>query len=130
MTHQQQIQKCTIRIDISGSRSTGFFVAPNLILKCHHVVVNNSSIPIFWKETKQKYNATVKESFKYPVDLALLKLDDNLDGFSLKPHFFRTVGGIEFIKYLAGKLPFYTQMLGSILWQKVYTPYFIKNLLL
>ena len=40
-----------------------------------------------------------------------------LDSFSLKPHFFRAVGGIEFIKYLAGKLPFYTQMLSSILWQ-------------
>ena len=78
MTNQKQLQKCTIRIDISDNRGTGFFVAPNLILTCHHVVGNNESIPIFWKETQQKYTATVEKTFEYPVDLALLKLDDNL----------------------------------------------------
>lgn len=75
---QQLLQRCTIRIDASGSRGTGFFVAPQLILTCHHVVGENNSVDVFWKVTQQNYTATVIKVYEFPIDLALLKLDTEI----------------------------------------------------
>ena len=79
MTYSTHRQNCTVRIESSGNRGTGFFVAPQLILTCHHVVKNHESVNIFWKGNQdQAYTATVEKRCDR-TDLALLKLEtDNL----------------------------------------------------
>ena len=80
MTNSTHRQNCTVRIEASGNRGTGFFVAPQLILTCYHVVKNHESVDIFWKGNQdQAYTATVEKRCEH-ADLALLKLDcDNLE---------------------------------------------------
>ncbi|NET74031.1 MAG: trypsin-like peptidase domain-containing protein [Sphaerospermopsis sp. SIO1G2] len=82
MTQEEDLQRCTVRLNVNYSQGTGFFVAPNFILTCHHVVQSapDETIQVFWKAENQNYTATVTQVFKYPIDLALLKLDaENLN---------------------------------------------------
>ncbi|MDJ0570675.1 MAG: trypsin-like peptidase domain-containing protein [Pleurocapsa sp. MO_192.B19] len=71
------LQKCTVRLSVSGGHGTGFFVAPSLILTCAHVVGNSESSEVnaFWRETNQSYTTKIDKLLSDPnIDLALLQL--------------------------------------------------------
>ena len=71
------LQKCTVRLRVSGGYGTGFFVAPGLILTCAHVVENTrlSLVDAFWRETNQTYTIEIDKVLSDPnIDLALLRL--------------------------------------------------------
>jgi len=76
MTNEDDLQRCTVRLNFASSQGTGFFVAPNWILTCTHVVecAKNNPVEVFWKAGSQNYTAIVEKFFNYPIDLALLKL--------------------------------------------------------
>ena len=72
------LQQCTLRVSVGGGHGTGFFVAPQLILTCAHVVAsaNPETIDVFWQSQNQQYSASlVKILPEDHVDLALLKLN-------------------------------------------------------
>ena len=73
----KHLQKCTVRLNISNSQGTGFFVAPGLILTCAHVVeyADFNSVDVFWKSDQQTYTAKIEKLLEYPLDLALLRLE-------------------------------------------------------
>ena len=51
MTHiTKLLEQCTLRVSVPGGHGTGFFVAPQLILTCAHVVKSDNSkkIHVFW----------------------------------------------------------------------------------
>lgn len=77
MTDKDDLQRCTVRLNVASSQGTGFFVAPNWILTCAHVVesVKDNLVQVFWKAGNQNYTAKVTQLYKYPIDLALLKLE-------------------------------------------------------
>lgn len=75
---EKYLQKCTVRLRISGEQGTGFFVSPGLILTCSHVVAfaGSSPIHVFWKAENQNYTAKVEKILEdSKLDLALLKLE-------------------------------------------------------
>jgi hypothetical protein len=76
MTTRDDLQICTVRLNFAGSQGTGFFVAPNLIFTCAHVVksAGDNPVQVFWQTQNQDYTATIKQLFPYPIDLALLEL--------------------------------------------------------
>lgn len=69
------LQKCTVRLNIGYVQGTGFFVAPNLVVTCAHVIgeVESSLIELFWKIKGKKYKIEVLKIAE-TVDLALLKI--------------------------------------------------------
>ncbi|NEP01120.1 MAG: serine protease [Symploca sp. SIO2E9] len=77
MVDREYLQRCTVRLNISGSQGTGFFVARGLILTCAHVVeyADSNSVNVFWKAQNQNYKAKIEKLLEYPLDLALLRLD-------------------------------------------------------
>lgn len=76
MAKEDDLQRCTVRLNFASSQGTGFFVAPNLILTCAHVVqlAKDNPVEVFWKAEDQNYTATVTQLYEAPIDLALLKL--------------------------------------------------------
>lgn len=69
--------KCIVRISVENKQGTGFFVAPNLILTCAHVVdvahKINLPVKIYWDN--QTYSAQIREHDFFPKpypDLAIL----------------------------------------------------------
>lgn len=72
------LQKCTLRVSVPGGHGTGFFVAPQLILTCAHVVesANSETINVFWQSQNQQYNASLEKILPEDhLDLAILKLN-------------------------------------------------------
>jgi Trypsin-like peptidase domain len=72
------LQQCTLRVSIPGGHGTGFFVAPQLILTCAHVVTsaNSETINVFWQSQNQQYNASLEQILPEDhLDLAILKLN-------------------------------------------------------
>ena len=72
------LQKCTLRVSVGGGHGTGFFVAPQLILTCAHVVesANSETINLFWQSQNQLYNASLEKILPEDhLDLAILKLN-------------------------------------------------------
>lgn len=68
----EQLKCCTVRVDITrDDRGTGFFVAPGLVLTCHHVLKSEATIEIWWQG--KTYSANVNEHSE-EADLALLQL--------------------------------------------------------
>ena len=80
MTTRDDLQICTVRLNFAGSQGTGFFVAPNLIFTCAHVVksAGDNPVQVFWQTQNQDYTATIKQLFPYPIDLALLELQEDI----------------------------------------------------
>ncbi len=76
------LAQCTVRIQAVGKSGygTGFFVAPNLILTCAHVVRKNkqtvSQINLWWQDQSKPLQAKVERIPEaHPgVDIALLKV--------------------------------------------------------
>ena len=82
MGNEDDLQRCTVRLNVASSQGTGFFVAPNSILTCAHVVesAKDNPVQVFWKAGNKNYTAKVTQLCKYPLDLALLRLyEDCLD---------------------------------------------------
>ncbi len=79
MGNEDDLQRCTVRLNVASSQGTGFFVAPNWILTCAHVVesAKDNPVQVFWKAGNQNYTAKVTQLYKYPLDLALLRLDED-----------------------------------------------------
>lgn len=75
---------CTVKVAIPGQGGwgTGFFVAPDLILTCAHVVkaASANSVTVFYPEQKQSYPAILEPlpEANEQVDLVLLKLQDSI----------------------------------------------------
>ena len=73
---EQLLQRCTFKLSIPDKRSwgTGFFVAPGLILTCHHVVkdASNGSINACWQNQEDFAEAVIEKSLP-EFDLALLR---------------------------------------------------------
>ena len=72
------LQQCTLRVSVGGGHGTGFFVAPQLILTCAHVVesANSETINVFWQSQNQQYNASLEKILREDhLDLAILKLN-------------------------------------------------------
>jgi len=79
----QVLQNCTVRLSVGGSIGTGFFVAPNLILTCAHVVKGAVSKPInaFWQSQARTYVAEISQCLDDSnLDLALLRLLPDQEG--------------------------------------------------
>ena len=76
MTNEDNLQRCTVRLNFASSQGIGFFVAQNWILTCAHVVksAGNNSVEVFCKTISQNYTAEVTQLYEYPIDLALLEL--------------------------------------------------------
>ena len=82
MANEDNLQRCTVRLNLADSQGTGFFVAAGWILTCAHVVesAQDNPVRVFWKAEKRNSTARVKQLYKYPIDLALLKLEgDNFN---------------------------------------------------
>ena len=79
MANEDDLQRCTVRLNVASSQGTGFFIAPNWILTCAHVVesAKDKPVQVFWKAENHNYTATVTQLYKYPIDLALLKLQED-----------------------------------------------------
>ena len=73
---EQLLQRCTVKLSIPGKIGwgTGFFVAPGLILTCHHVVKDapNSLIKVCWQNQEDFAEAIIERSLS-EFDLALLR---------------------------------------------------------
>ncbi|MDJ0582845.1 serine protease [Crocosphaera sp.] len=80
MMTREYLQQCTVRLNHGESQGTGFFVASGFILTCAHVVkiVDDKPINVFCKANNQTYTAKTEILLKYPLDLALLKLEGDI----------------------------------------------------
>ncbi len=83
---EDQLQRCTVKISLEGKGShegTGFFVAPNLILTCAHVVQhayqNKLTLTVNWLGQEEN-NVKISKytNADYP-DIALLQVNFNND---------------------------------------------------
>jgi len=72
-------ESCTARISVESVRGTGFFVAPQFLLTCAHVVENvqnaTSSVMVQWKGKSYTANIVHLSPTSYP-DLALLNVEN------------------------------------------------------
>src|SRR4028118_112863 len=79
MTHiTKLLQQCTLRVSVPGGHGTGFFVAPQLILTCAHVVksANHEKIDVFWPYKNQQYIASLENiPLEKHLDVAILKFN-------------------------------------------------------
>jgi len=70
------LQQCTVKLSLPGRGGwgTGFFVAPEWILTCHHVVreANGNPVQVQWQ--KVELEAVVERALPDPYDLALLRV--------------------------------------------------------
>jgi tetratricopeptide (TPR) repeat protein len=75
------LKHCTVKIEAHNVTGTGFFVAPQLVLTCVHVVQQAllDSVSLVWQGQEDTISAEV-ESFNKTLDIALLRInEDTLD---------------------------------------------------
>jgi HEAT repeat protein len=76
------LQQCTVKITVPGGWGTGFFVAPELILTCAHVVrkAADSQVTVSYPAWQQPLAAIVKATAddRKTLDLALVELAEPL----------------------------------------------------
>jgi HEAT repeat protein/DNA polymerase III delta prime subunit len=70
------LQQCTVKLSLPGGWGTGFFVAPEWILTCAHVVkmAKGEPIRVRWQMQQNCSQAVVEELRPNPYDLALLRV--------------------------------------------------------
>jgi energy-coupling factor transporter ATP-binding protein EcfA2 len=72
------LQHCTVKLTLPGRRGwgTGFFVAPEWILTCAHVVqeAKEQLVQVWWQNQENWAEAIVERSLPNPYDLALLRV--------------------------------------------------------
>ncbi len=77
------LQQCTVKLTLPGRMGwgTGFFVAPEWILTCTHVVQEATGQPIQvrWQNQENWTQAVVERSLPDPYDLALLRVTLPID---------------------------------------------------
>ncbi|MEQ8756034.1 MAG: HEAT repeat domain-containing protein [Coleofasciculus sp. G1-WW12-02] len=74
---EELLQQCTVKLSLPGRGwGTGFFVAPEWILTCAHVVKKAAGEPIQvrWQMQENWSQAVVEELLPDPYDLALLRV--------------------------------------------------------
>jgi hypothetical protein len=72
------LQRCTVKLTLPGriGWGTGFFVAPEWILTCAHVVqeAKGEPVQVRWQKQENWAEAVVERSLPNPYDLALLQV--------------------------------------------------------
>lgn len=70
------LQECTVKLTIPGGWGTDFFVAPELILTCAHVVreTDGEPVQVRWQNQENWGQAVVERSLPDSYDLALLRV--------------------------------------------------------
>ncbi|MEQ8971019.1 MAG: trypsin-like peptidase domain-containing protein [Coleofasciculus sp. C1-SOL-03] len=71
------LEQCTVKLSIRGQMGwgTGFFVAPELILTCAHVVrAKGKPVQVRWQKQENWSEAVVEDLLPDPYDLALLRV--------------------------------------------------------
>ncbi|MBL1179319.1 tetratricopeptide repeat protein [Pantanalinema sp. GBBB05] len=70
------LQECTVKLSLPGrvGWGTGFFLAPEWILTCHHVVRDADGNPVQVQWQQVELDAVVERSWPEPYDLALLRV--------------------------------------------------------
>jgi hypothetical protein len=70
------LQQCTVKLTLPGGWGTGFFVAPEWILTCAHVVqgAKDEPVQVRWQTQENWAEAVVVRSLPNPYDLALLRV--------------------------------------------------------
>ncbi len=75
---EELLQQCTVKLTLPGGIGwgTGFFVAPEWILTCAHVVkaANSKPVQVRWLHQENWTQAVVTRSLLPPYDLALLRV--------------------------------------------------------
>ncbi|MEQ9624771.1 trypsin-like peptidase domain-containing protein [Coleofasciculus chthonoplastes] len=77
MSHVENLlQQCTVKLSLPGGWGTGFFVAPEWILTCAHVVkgAKGEPIQVRWQMQQNWSQAVVEDLLPDPYDLALLRV--------------------------------------------------------
>lgn len=77
------LQQCTVKLTLPGRMGwgTGFFVAPEWILTCAHVVqeAKGEPVQVRWQKQENWAEAVVERSLPNPYDLALLRVTIPID---------------------------------------------------
>ncbi len=75
------LQQCTVKLTLPGGWGTGFFVAPEWILTCTHVVreAKGEPVQVRWQKQENWAKAMVERSLPDPYDLALLRVTLPID---------------------------------------------------
>jgi hypothetical protein len=72
------LEQCTVKLSLPGQMGwgTGFFVAPEWILTCAHVVkgAKGKPVQVWWQKQENWSEAVVEDLFPDPYDLALLRV--------------------------------------------------------
>lgn len=72
------LQQCTVKLSLPGQMGwgTGFFVAPEWILTCAHVVkgAKGEPVKVWWQKQENWSEAVVEDLLPDPYDLALLRV--------------------------------------------------------
>ena len=72
------LQQCTVKLSLPGQMGwgTGFFVAPEWILTCAHVVkgAKGEPVQVWWQKQENWSEAVVEDLLPDPYDLALLRV--------------------------------------------------------
>lgn len=78
MQVEDLLQQCTVKLTLPGriGWGTGFFVAPEWILTCAHVVreAKGEPVQVRWQKQENWAKAVVQKSLPDPYDLALLRV--------------------------------------------------------
>ncbi|MBE9129375.1 MULTISPECIES: HEAT repeat domain-containing protein [unclassified Coleofasciculus] len=78
---EELLQQCTVKLTLPGGWGTGFFVAPEWILTCAHVVqeVKGEPVRVRWQKQENWAKGVVERSLPEPYDLALLRVTPPAD---------------------------------------------------
>jgi hypothetical protein len=109
------LEKCTVKLNVPGGKmGTGFFVAPQLILTCAHVLKDSKSSKIYdgivevvWQD--KPWNAALEQLPNEPekFDLVLLRVYDlipNAGCVSLTKHFALAINSILLVIQISSQM--------------------------